>query len=389
MKKIFLSHSSVNKDFVEKVAKNIGLDNCVYDKYTFEDGMKTLDEIYKGLDETDIFVFFISDTALNSGWVRKERQRAKILLDKGALRRFYPIIIDDRLDYNDERIPSWMKREYNIRSIMSPQLAAKKIKARMREVVWQEYPILRKKNNLFVGRNKEVERFEVRRADFDKQELKCLVVSSVFSGIGRKAYMQHVLKKSSFMSESYTYNLIVLERHESIEDFILKISDLGKGSVDISQIAEMTFDEKIEIASDLVKYIQEHNEFIFINDCGVIVKPNQELVEWFEKILLNIETKVALCVASIYYLNMRKAPESIFSIRMPELDRPERNLLFKECCDISGVDILPDQKKDIAALLSGYPEQVMYTIKMIIDEGHKLFYKNYTRLFPMLMRKHN
>ena len=81
--------------------------------------------------------------------------------------------------------------------------------------------------------------------------------------------MQHVLKKSSFMSESYTYNLIVLERHESIEDFILKISDLGKGSVDVSQVARMTLNEKIEIASGLVKYIQEHNEFIFINDCGV------------------------------------------------------------------------------------------------------------------------
>lgn len=45
--KAFLSHKSEDKDYVEYVAMKIGLDHCVYDKYTFSDGMKTLSEIFK------------------------------------------------------------------------------------------------------------------------------------------------------------------------------------------------------------------------------------------------------------------------------------------------------------------------------------------------------
>ena len=63
MEKIFLSHSSADKPFVETIAKKFGKDVCVYDKICFEAGMKNLDEIFKGLDHTGIFVLFISDSS--------------------------------------------------------------------------------------------------------------------------------------------------------------------------------------------------------------------------------------------------------------------------------------------------------------------------------------
>lgn len=56
MEKVFLSHSSADKTFVEAIAEKFGKDVCVYDKMCFEAGMKNLDEIFKGLDHTGIFV---------------------------------------------------------------------------------------------------------------------------------------------------------------------------------------------------------------------------------------------------------------------------------------------------------------------------------------------
>lgn len=368
MRKVFLSHSSVDKAYVEDVVRKIGIDYCVYDKYTFEDGMETLEEIYKGLDKTDIFVFFISDQSLNSPWVKKERKQAKKLLDEGIL-RFYPIIIDKKITYDDKRIPEWMQSTYNIRYISAPTIAANKIKSRMREIVWKQDSRLKSKKNLFVGRNEEIGSFEARRADFDKQELRCLVASSAFLGIGRKAYMSHVLKKSSVMNEAYNYNLITLERHESIEDFILKISDLGSGGADIVKMSSMTLEEKIDLASGLIKEVQAHNEFIFINDQGVLIKPNEGMVDWFKCVLERIEPKIAICIASIYYLNSRNAAESVFTVRIPELERAERRLLLKECCKLNDLDISVDQMKSIASNLSGYPEQVFYVVQMIKDDG--------------------
>lgn len=71
MDKIFLSHSSKNKDYVRPIFEYFGGDKCVFDEMTFEIGMQTLKEIFKGIDDTDIFVFFISNDSLESDWVRK------------------------------------------------------------------------------------------------------------------------------------------------------------------------------------------------------------------------------------------------------------------------------------------------------------------------------
>ena len=49
MGRIFLSHSSADKEFVEPIADLLGKTKCVYDKYTFEIGMKTFDEIFQNV----------------------------------------------------------------------------------------------------------------------------------------------------------------------------------------------------------------------------------------------------------------------------------------------------------------------------------------------------
>ena len=369
MNKVFLSHSSKEKNYVEIVAKKLGLDNCVFDKYTFEDGMETLEEIYKGLENTDIFVFFISDSALESSWVKEERKRAKSLLDEGGILQFYPIIIDSKIDYTDERIPKWMKKRYNIRCILSPKISANKIRARMREISWKLNPKLKHKNLFFIGRNEEVGKFEERRADFDKADLRCVDASSAFSGIGRKAYMSHVLKKCNVMEDSYDYNLITLENHESIEDFIIKVSDLGIGCVGIIELSKMTMEEKIDLAVNLTLEIQKHNEFVFINDNGVIVMPNSKMADWFEQILQRSEPKIVYGIASRYTLYKRFMNESVFGIQIPELLPAERRLMLSEYCNIEGIDISKEQLKYISENLSGYPEQVFYAVQFIKDIG--------------------
>lgn len=378
MRKVFLSHSSKNKGFVKKVAEQIGFDNCVYDEYTFEDGMKTLDEIYKGLDLTDIFVFFISDISLDSEWVKKECNRAKNLLNKKSILRFYPIIIDSSINYDDDRIPKWMKESYNIRNIASPIIAANKIKSRMREIIWNDNPNVKKRNQFFFGRNEEIKTFEERRADFDLPDLKCIVAYSGFDGMGRKAFISYALKKGNIMLESYEYNLICLERHESIEDFILKIADLGSGGINVSEIIEKTLEEKISLASTILNEIGKHNEYVFIDDQGVIVRPNSKMVDWFIRILDQIDNKIILCIASIYSLHYRNSLidsrdknsiESTFSIQIKELNVNERKLLLKEYCQLEKIEISKEQMKIVSSNLSGYPEQVFYAVQMIKDEG--------------------
>jgi hypothetical protein len=57
----------------------------VFDEATFEEGMQTSSEILKGLDSTDIFVVFLSSSALESKWVKQEIVEAYDRLSRDLL----------------------------------------------------------------------------------------------------------------------------------------------------------------------------------------------------------------------------------------------------------------------------------------------------------------
>lgn len=73
----FLSHSSVDKAFVEQVAENLGREFCVFDKYCFHAGDDLVDSIEKGMARSSLLVLFASAEALKSDWVRLELLQAQ------------------------------------------------------------------------------------------------------------------------------------------------------------------------------------------------------------------------------------------------------------------------------------------------------------------------
>lgn len=95
--KIFLSHSSADKEYVKPIADSLGRDICVYDELCFEEGAHTLEEILKGLNQTSLFVLFISDSSLESDWVKREIKEAENSSwdSSSRLEQIFPIIIDD------------------------------------------------------------------------------------------------------------------------------------------------------------------------------------------------------------------------------------------------------------------------------------------------------
>lgn len=109
MGKIFLSHSSKDKEYVGYIANLLGKDHCTYDEMCFEYGMKNIDEIFKEIDKTSIFVFFISDNSLKSDWVKDELDLAEEKLKDSShkLSQIFPIIIDNTITYADSRIPDY------------------------------------------------------------------------------------------------------------------------------------------------------------------------------------------------------------------------------------------------------------------------------------------
>ena len=375
MIKAFLSHSSNDKDkYVRIVADkllnkmNIVSENIIYDEYTFEIGNKTLSEIMNNLKKTELFVFFISNDSLNSIWVKTEVLTAQEKIGK-RLKQFYPIIIDENITYKDERIPEWLKKEYNLKYVSKPTVAAKRIEQKLREISLEKHPKLKKKNNLCIGRNKILDEFEERIDDFELNKPKCIIASG-FLSIGRRTFLKYALGKTDIIDQYYTPNTIYLDTNDSIEDFIFKINDLGFLNIDekLNDLLSKSQDYKIALAVSLLIEIQKNKEIIMILDNGCIVNYERLISTWFKKIIESneISDKTIICTASKYKVNYKEMRNGEFySIHIDDLTISERKRLFKRLLEIYDITISIEDFNYISTQFHGFPEQILYCVDYI------------------------
>lgn len=386
MSKVFLSHSSADKEWYvdivyKKLVKSLGSDSVVIDNVTFQEGRKTIEEIYYQLEQTDLFVIFLSEVALNSYWVQNELKKVESIVEEKKRYQICPIIVDSIVKYDDERIPSWMREAYNIQRICSQTKSANVIRQRMMEISYEKYPKLKDRNMLFVGRNEYLRTFEERMDDFDK-ESPVAVIASGLEGIGRRSFLKHSLFKCNVVKETFPFSSIVLGTDESIEDCILKLYDLGffvEDEITIKLVASMNMETKISLLKKIILKLQENKELVFVIDNGCIVNHDGELAIWFREAIcdLDIESKITfLLVCQFRYLSRAKKPERVFDIALPELDVQERKGLLKRYLELVEVDLDAERIKVICNLLSGLPEQVFLAVTMIKDHGWKYFYDN-------------
>ncbi len=283
MIKAFLSHSSKDKyDYVRRVAKWLGKDNVIFDEFTFEEGEKTLDEILRGLGNTELFVLFLSNNALNSEWVQREITEAKSRLDASLICKVFPIIIEDGLTHEDKRIPDWLRDNYNIKLIKRSQVAAKRIHNKLRELSWSKHPNIKKRQTLFVGRNEKQEEFEERIHDFERKK-PVVIIASGITGVGRRTFFHRALFKTNITECPHKPSAIILDRNVSIEDFIFKLNDLGLVDFDneLLSLTSKSIKEKISIIHKIMRAAYESKEIIYLVDDGSIVNYKRELSDWF------------------------------------------------------------------------------------------------------------
>ena len=374
MIKCFLSHSSKDKDsYVRIVAKKIGISSCEFDEFSFEEGSVTLDEILKKMNLSDLFVIFLSENALESKWVQDEIIYAKQLFDSAKIKKIFPIIIDHSIKYNDSRLPQWMRDEYNLRYISRPTVAARRIRQRLRELSWESHPFLKKNKKIFVGINELINKFEERFDDFDRIKPSCVVASGVPS-IGRRELLKHCVVKTNISDDSYVPLSIYLNAQESIEDLILKLHDLGFSDKDnILDLYHTDISSKIEIAVDLVKDIISAKEMIFIIDNGCIATFNREISSWFVDIInkLTVKDTLIFCLASKFRIrpDTIRGNDSFFHIEVPELSIKERKGLLSRYSSYRGLSLDQEVLNFFSGLLTGYPEQVFFTVEQLIDLG--------------------
>lgn len=371
----FLSHSSKDKKhYVERVADWLGKDNIHYDAWTFEEGERPLDEILRGLDRADIFVIFLSSNALLSEWVIREIVEAEVRLETSLIEKVFPIIIEDGLTYEDKRIPDWLRDNYNVKPIKRPYVAARRIHNKLRELSWSRHPELKKRQDIFVGRNDKQEEFEVRIHDFDKIK-PTVIVASGLPGVGRRTFLHRALNKTNISRSPHNSSAIVLDRNVSIEDFIFKLNDLGLVDLDgdILSLTDASIKIKSEIIHTIMKAAYDSNEIIYLVDEGCIVNYKRELSDWFREVVdtYNGGDFPVFCLASKYKVHIGSRPRNnkYYFIELNELSPNERKRFLSQLSDLYKLRLDKKDFEDVSDLLHGFPDQVMFAVDVLREDN--------------------
>lgn len=374
--KAFLSHSSADKArYVAIVASRLDEEDIVYDEVSFESGEQTLSEIIRGLDESTVFCLFISNMSLNSEWVRQEVDGASIRLANGSLKYVFPILIDSSVAHDDPRIPKWLRENYNLRVVTRPVIAARRIQQKLRQASWAKHPKLRDRERAFVGRNKQIEAFERRFDDYSQSKPVLSVVGGPPS-IGRRTLILNAMRKLSLMGPEKSFPILPLDRSASIEDFILRLLDLGASDMVYSDLnlTDRTIDEKVAIAVDLLKDLAAVKERVIVLDEGCLVTFERKLAPWFEAIVSNaaLNGRPLLFVASRWAINpgsARHLSQAVFSCTLSELDPSERRRLFARLLEIEEVVLNSKDFDTFADLLHGFPDEVFFAVDLVARFG--------------------
>ena len=95
--KIFISHSSIDKEFVREIAwelKRLGMD-VWYDEWAISIGDSIIDKIFEGLEESDTLIVVLSKNSVNSNWVKEELATTNMRRISQRKVRILPILIED------------------------------------------------------------------------------------------------------------------------------------------------------------------------------------------------------------------------------------------------------------------------------------------------------
>ncbi|TBW33384.1 toll/interleukin-1 receptor domain-containing protein [Azotobacter chroococcum] len=374
--KAFLSHSSADKEsYVGIVASRLTDEDIVYDEVSFEFGEQTINEIIRGLDESTVFCLFISNKSLDSEWVRQEIDGASVRLASGSLKYIYPIVIDRGVAHDDPRIPKWLRENYNLRLVTRPVIAARRIQQKLRQASWAKHPKIRERERAFVGRNKHIEAFERRFDDYSQPKPVLSVVGGPPS-IGRRTLILNALRKLALTGPDKDFPVLPLDRHASIEDFILRLLDLGASDASYADLnlTERLLDEKVAIAVGLLKDLATLKERVIVLDEGCLVTFERKLAPWFEAIVSNADLagKPLIFIASRWAPNpgsTRHLSQVVFSCTLGELDPSERRRLFARLLEIEEIALSNEDFEAFADLLHGFPDEVFFAVDLVARFG--------------------
>lgn len=375
--KAFLSYCHKDERLIDSVAKRLGRQFCVYDKYAFRTGEEFKISIRKFLDDSDIFVLFASKAAIESIWIKFEIDEAWHQIIRERISTALVYIIDSEIIIEND-IPDWLQRGL-IRHDNTAQSIARDIRSHLDD-------LLRKRRNpYFVGRGADIGRLEEMLTPADSSPAPRIFFVCGLPGIGRRSLIKHAAPNVLNLRKQVEFRI---EEGDSINDICAKIADKVESysnSEDFKNIFEeiqtLRANRALERILVNVKTLTVSGELpIFLDDGGLldnegyIRQPISDLIDAIQP-----DDSIYICFVS--YRKPQFQHNVVCPVcRINPLGSTDTRRLLKILSEKEKVTISPDNLRDISEYVAGYPPSAYYAINQAKDYGQDLLVKHKQKL---------
>jgi tetratricopeptide (TPR) repeat protein len=362
MIKAFLSHSTVNKQFVRSVAQHLGRQFCIVDEQAFDSATTFKASIENHLDETSVFVLFASGASIGSTWVNFEVDEAAHRVIEKTIARSLVIIIDSAVDH--KALPPWLQRAKIIRA-NAPKFAAREIRQHIDDLLRAA------QHQFFEGRTDDLSKFQKLITPIDQAPPRVIAIQGLPS-IGRRTF----LSVAARVALGFTRVVVIdVAEGDSLVDIAVRMANelepystrAGFEAI-VESIKRSSESELLErIAAD-VRAAIANRELPALFDDGGLLTTDGLFTTQVQRIISAVrkDSQLYLCLIS-----SRKPTSDIPTQRLdPLLNDDIRRLIAR----VAGSKVPPvvlgtPQIAELADYVNGFPPSAYYAMSLVSDYG--------------------
>ena len=376
--KVFLSHSSKDKGYVNRVAENLRPGTYELDSETFDAGVLNSIAIIESLKRCDLYCLFLSQHSLSSSYVNFETSLGVELIASGKISQVLIICIDD----SAFKSTGENARFFNIvRKNIDPVAASRLIQGHLISVCKSTSENLRP----FIGRENELKELERQVIDTNRPPPKSLFVSGNF-GSGRRT----ISKK--FFANQYPwvnnlFPIISIDEFFGLEEIYRSLLSCLRPnasarmlSTQIQSFAIADEKQKKQLIAQLANSVLSNNEAIIFFDKGGVLSASGQLSPEFDALVELLEWRPhppAIIISHrMIPLRFRRNENDLSYLRVQTLDVENSTRLILTLLRQKNITISSEQLDQLVKLGDGHPYNIYRMIEEINERSLSLFLAN-------------
>lgn len=374
----FLSHSSADKDFVERVADNLRPGSYELDATTFDAGLVNSEAIRVALGRSDLFCLFLSQASVRSAYVEFETLLGIEFLARGSISRFLAICLDD----SAFAAASENVKFFNIvRKSLSPESAARLVQGQLISASSKA----RAFTHPFIGRDEELNILDGQVSDHRRPAIRSLYISGNV-GTGRRSIASKFYE-NYFPHVGRVFPKISISQYDGPEELYRNVLSELRPTMTAGELrSRMTSfnaaspDQKVRMTAQLLNSLLPSNEAaVLLDEGGVLTEAgifSPELTKLIEGLEAHPHPPVVFISNRMVPHRHRVTRPDVAFLAVTSLDWDATLKLTSALLKRNQIAVDAEALEQLAKLSEGHPYNIYRVVEEVQDKGIKPFLAN-------------